>query len=261
LTAIEKLHEQRSLGHVKLHMGCDGPLVIREAGAAKLRLPRGSREAILINVGGGLAGGDNFGFEISSAENAHLTVTTQAAERVYRSLGPAAKIATTLALEKGSTLRWLPNEMILYDGSNLCRTYEIHMAAQAKFLSIEPLIFGRTETREIINTVALHDSWRIHRQGQLIHADEFAVGPHLPKSKATLGEALAIATLIYVAEDAEAYLEAVRGRCDEFSGATAWNGKLIARITAKDGFALRKAVIPLLSVFAEQSTLPKNWTM
>ena len=37
---------------------------LREAGAAKARFPQGGHDAILINTGGGLAGGDNFRFDI-----------------------------------------------------------------------------------------------------------------------------------------------------------------------------------------------------
>ena len=59
-------------------------LRLREAQAAKLRMPFGVPEAILINTGGGLAGGDRFSFDITAEAGATLTVTSQAAERVYR---------------------------------------------------------------------------------------------------------------------------------------------------------------------------------
>jgi urease accessory protein len=261
MTALKKLLEQRSVGHVKLHMGVDGPIDLREAGAAKLRLPRGSREAILINVGGGLAGGDDFKFDISCANNAQLTVTTQAAERVYRSLGPAAMIKTNISVGNLSAVHWLPNETILYDGASLRRSYTVNLQQHSRFLALEPLLFGRTETGETIDSILLHDSWRINRAGRLIHAEEFRLGPKLPRSKSTLGNALAMATIIYLAEDAERLLERVRLVLDEKSAASAWNGKLIARVIAADGFLLRKALIPVMNMLASRETLPKNWTM
>ena len=115
------VRHQRSEGAILLSMGPLGVRRMREAHAAKVRIPHGSHEAILINTGGGLAGGDRFSFTITAEENARLTVTSQAAERVYRSLGPAADVEVTLAAHAGATLMWLPQETILFDGAALTR--------------------------------------------------------------------------------------------------------------------------------------------
>jgi urease accessory protein len=260
MNAIHKLLEQRSVGHVKLHMGQAGPRVLREAGAAKVRLPRGSAQAILINVGGGLAGGDAFEFDIACEDNAALTITTQSAERVYRSLGPPAVVLSKIEVAENAQLFWLPNETILFDGACLQRRYEVSLSASAKFLAVEPIVLGRTAMNEVMNTIHLKDSWRIHREGTLIHAEELKLGPDFPTSKATLGGAHAMATVIYIAEDAEQQLENVCAVLDKNSAASAWNGKLIARSTAADGFILRKILIPVMNVLAGKESLPKNWT-
>jgi urease accessory protein len=260
MTAIMKLLEQRSVGHVKLHMGKDGPAILREAGATKVRLPRGSSEAILINVGGGLAGGDAFEFDISCAENAALTITTQAAERVYRSVGPAATLHSNIRVDENAQLFWLPNETILFDGANLQRSYAVSLSATAKFTAVEPVIFGRTEMGEVMSTVHLKDSWRIHREGKLVHAEEFSIGPRFPSSKSTLSGAYAMATVMYLADDAEQRIDAIRAILDENSAASTWNGKLIARLMAIDDFHLRKALIPVMNVLAGGRALPKIWT-
>ena len=109
---------------------------------------------------------------------------------------------------------------------------------------------------EKINSIHLQDSWRIWRDDKLLHAEELNIGPDLPTSKATLDGAQAMATMIYVAGDAETKLDAIR----EFCAASAWNGKLIARFTAKDGYALRKALIPAIKALAGSEALPKIWT-
>jgi urease accessory protein len=260
MSAIHKLLEQRSIGHVKLHMGKDGPRVLREAGAAKIRLPRGSTEAILINVGGGLAGGDAFEFDIACDANATLTITTQSAERVYRSLGPPAVLNSKITVAENAQAYWLPNETILYDGACLRRSYEVTLSPGSKFLAVEPIVFGRAAMGEVIHALNLKDSWRIHRAGMLLHAEELILGPELPKSKSTLAGAHAIATVIYMADDAEQRIDAVRALLDDNSAASAWNGKLIARLHAADGFSLRKALIPVMNVLAGAISLPKTWT-
>jgi urease accessory protein len=253
--------EQRSIGEVRLRLECHGVTQLREAGALKMRIPRGSSEAILINTGGGIAGGDAFAFDIGVGDNARLTVTSQAAERVYLTLGPAASIKTSLRADEGSTLFWLPQETIIYEGAALRREYAVHLGNGSKFLAVEPIVFGRREMGEAVETLQINDSWRIWRGGALIHADALAIGPGIPGSTASLGEARAMGTIICIAEDAEDRLESVRDALGPLSGASAWNGKLIARLLAEDGFILRKQIISALHALAGAEALPKIWTM
>ena len=260
MSAAAQLLQQRSFGQLKLHVDACGPQLIREVGASKLRLPRGSHEAIFINTGGGLAGGDFFEHEFSCAENSELTLTTQAAERVYQTLGPPAIIRTQMNVGPSSTLMWIPHETILYDGASLERNFIVSLDKNSKFLGVEPVVFGRTEMGEQISQIHLKDRWRINREGTPIHADDFSVGPKLPSTISTLASAKAFATVIYVAADATDQLEAVRAAMNKNDGASAWNGKLIARLVANDGFLLRKALIPVLNVLAGSVALPKIWT-
>ena len=259
MTAAAVRH-QRSQGHVRLAMEHHGLARLREQGAAKVRFPDGNREAVLINTGGGLAGGDEFSFGIAAGADARLTVTTQAAERVYRSLGPPAAITTRLTAGAGAFLSWLPQETILFDGASLSRQIAADIAADATLLAVEPVIFGRKEMGEVIGHIALKDRWRIRRGGRLIFADDIAIEGALPGSSATLAGAGAMATLLYVAADAEAKLDPLRGAMTG-GGASAWNGKLVARLLAADGFALRKALIPALCLLAGQAGLPKVWSL
>ena len=143
----EPIRHQRSEGAILLSMGATGLKRLREAHAAKARIPAGSREAILINTGGGLAGGDRFSFAITAEENARLTLTSQAAERVYRTLGPAAEVDVRLAAEAGATLMWLPQETILFDGAALSRRITASLDVpsplwlQCSHISIEPRVW------------------------------------------------------------------------------------------------------------------------
>ncbi len=256
-SATAKLLEQRSYGALTLNMGKIGPQVLREAGASKLRLPQGSTQGIIINTGGGLAGGDRFEHSFSCGAGASLTLTSQAAERVYQTLGPPAEIATRITVERGATFNWLPQETILYDGASLSRSYDVRLTANSTFLAIEPVVFGRTEMGEKISSVYLKDRWRIWQDDKLTHAEDVAIGPNLPQSKATLGKANAMATMIYLAPHAETHVESLQKICS----CSAWNGKLVARFVSKDGFTLRKALIPVINALAGAEALPKIWTI
>ena len=56
---------------------------------------------MIVNTAGGIAGGDRHDLEIDVGEGAALGVTTAAAEKVYRALGPDAEIAVKLTVGAG----------------------------------------------------------------------------------------------------------------------------------------------------------------
>ncbi len=260
MTAIARLLEQRSVGHVHLRMERHGIAIMREAGAAKCRLPRGSTEAILINTSGGLAGGDEVNIEAQAGEGASLALTSQAAERVYRTLGPAARVNVSLKVEKGATLLWMPQETIFFEDSALHRTLEVDLAEDATFLAVESMVFGRREMGEQVEHVSVVDEWNVRRCGRLVHAERFRVGPDWPRSKATFAANHAMATILLMSPPAETLLDQVRRVLGPHDGASAWNGKLVARLLASDGFHLRKTLIQALSVCAGRERLPKSWS-
>jgi urease accessory protein len=70
----------------------------------------------------------------------------------------------------------------------------------------------------------------------------------------------AMATLLFMSPIAETLLEQVREVLGSSDGASAWNGKLVARLLAKDGFHLRKTLIQVLAACAGRANLPKCWT-
>jgi urease accessory protein len=253
-------HQQRSFGRIELGVSAVGLRHMREEGSAKVRFPQGSHEAILINTGGGLAGGDDFAFKIEIEIGAKLRVTSQAAERVYRSLGPAAQVHTHLTARDNATLYWLPQETILFDGAALRRKLDVELSSAAQFIAVEPVIFGRPEANEKISHLSFRDSWRIKVDGILIYGDDIILNGPPPKSKATLNGATAMASLIYVAKDCVQKLEPLRAVLGKYCAASAWNGKLVARLVASDGFELRKSLIPALAVLAGADNLPKVWT-
>lgn len=251
---------QRSEGHVLLTMGAQGLKRMREAHSAKVRIPHGSHEAILINTGGGLAGGDRFFYDISAEDDARLTVTGQAAERVYRTLGPAAEVNVRLCAGDRATLMWLPQETILFDGAALTRTISADLGEGARFLAVESVVLGRVAMGEALAAARFRDRWRVRHRGKLVHADDIAFEGAPPSSAATLGTARAFATVVMIAEDAEDRLDRVRAVLAPTDAASAWNGKLVARLVAGDGFDLRKSLIPALTVLAGPASLPKTWS-
>ena len=261
MSATARLLEQRSIGQARLRVDAQGVRTLRESGSAKIRALEGGSQAILINTSGGLAGGDRFDWRLEAGQGSCLYATSQAAERVYRTLGPPAAVSVKLGIERNAALFWLPQETILFDGASLTRSFEVTLEQGARLLALEPIVFGRREMGETVGRLHLQDTWRIWRGSRLAHAESLALGPELPISNAALAGAGAMGTIVYFADDAEGRLDAVRGALGPSSGASAWNGKLIARLLAEDGFLLRKQIISVLAVLAGVGTLPKIWTM
>jgi urease accessory protein len=236
---------------------------MREEGCAKLRLPAQPAgqvpEAIIINTSGGLAGGDRF--ELTAEATSDLCLTTQAAEKIYRSLGHETQILTQLVGKDKARLLWLPQETILFNGARLERSLDVALQENATLLAIETLILGRRAMGESLTDFFFHDRWRIRRDGRLIYADDVRLDPTRVQGRAALNGATAFATLVFVGPTAESFLEPVREIFDDRCGVSAWDGKLIARLVGVDGFDLRKTMIPALSLLAVPSELPKVWTL
>lgn len=260
MTATDRLLKQRSAGHIHLRMERGGIVVMREAGSAKSRIPSGSTEAILINTSGGLAGGDVVGIKAEVGVGACLTMTTQTAERVYRTLGPPAEVRVSLSVAENATLLWMPQETIFFDDSALVRSLDVELAEGATFLAIETMLFGRREMGEHVRHVSVVDRWTIKQGGKLIHAEAFRLGPDWPQSKASFGENHATACIILISPKVAELLDKVRDVLGPEDGASTWNGKLVARLLARDGFSLRKTLIQVLSVCLGRNKLPKCWT-
>ena len=67
--------------------------VLHESGSLRVRFPSPEAEGlsgVFVNTAGGIAGGDRFDIAITAGEGTRLTLTTAAAEKVYRAPGPVA---------------------------------------------------------------------------------------------------------------------------------------------------------------------------
>lgn len=240
---------------------------LRQAGASKLLFPRGRPhlEAIWINTAGGVTGGDRFRLEARAGAGSRLTITTQAAERAYRAQpGETGRVFTRLTVEAGARLDWLPQELILFQGAALERRLEVGLAADARLLMVEPVIFGRRAMGETLTDVTFRDRIEVSREGRPLYRDGMTLTGDLARALAapvTGGGAGAMASLLYVAPDAGAHLGAVRDALPPSGGASLLAGDVLAlRCLAPDGFALRRALLPVLDLLTG-NTLPTSWRL
>ncbi len=238
------------------HLREEGPLRLRCPGA-----PSAELEAVIVNTAGGVVGGDRLVLDVTAAPGARLVITTAAAERIYRSLAANSIIAVHLNAEAGSSLVWLPQETILFDGARLSRTIHVDVAEDARFILVEAVVFGRAGMGETVHHGLLHDRWRIHRAGRILHAEAIRLEgdvDHKLMQPAVAKGGRAVATLMLMPGN-ETAVAAVRART--FSGevaASAWKGIMVVRLCAADGAILRRDLITVLGA-VRGVALPRLW--
>ena len=238
---------------------------LHESGSLRVRFPSPEDHglsAMFVNTAGGAAGGDRFDIDIAAGEGTSLTVTTAAAEKVYRSYGPSAEINIRLKAAAGAHLSWLPQETILFDRSRTERSIEIDLDATASLVACEIVIFGRAAMGEKVQSGAFVDRWRLRRGGKLIFAETVRLDGDLGAKLARPAIAnggLAIGTALIVPGD-EALVERIREAAENFGGEvgiSCWNGFAMARFCAQDAAKLR---VDMMQVLARSgAALPRLW--
>ncbi|QRM56508.1 urease accessory protein UreD [Sinorhizobium sp. BG8] len=239
-----------------------------QEGCAKIRLPKTfdtSMEAVLINTAGGLTGGDRLDWVFEAEAGTHLTLTTQACEKVYKANAGTATVETRIGVSSGARADWLPQETILFDRASMTRNLDVELADDAEFLAVEAVLLGRKAMGETMVEGLFRDRWRIRRKGRLIHAEEARLSGRIAEigaASAVLDGNLAFATVLFCGRGAEGALEPVRKLLGtSLAGASHWQDKLVARVVAPDGFALRKILIPVISHLRNGASVPKVWTL
>ena len=200
-----------------------------------------------MTTSGGLVGGDELEVRVRAGPGSAALVTTQAAEKVYRSAGPDVRLDVALELGEGAWLEWLPHETILFDASRLRRRTTLDLAAGARCLAAETVVFGRLARGERLTRGLLHDAWTVRREGRPVWRDATRLDGDLSArlaARAGFGGARAAATLLFAADDAAGWLAPARELIAAEgvqSGVTCLPGLLLARWLADDPARLRRA--------------------
>jgi urease accessory protein len=228
---------------------------VHEAGSLRARFPNRdghALDAVIVNVAGGMTGGDRFDIGIKVGAGAGLNVTTAAAEKIYRSLGPDTAIDVTLEAGPGAMLTWLPQETILFDQARLRRKIDVQLAPGAGLLLAEASVFGRFAMGETVSSGCFVDRWRVRVGGSLVFAETIRLDGCIAQrlqERAIAGGSIAVASVLKIPGDEE-NVARVRAMRHDFTGevdASAWNGLALTRCVAADGAALRHDLMGVLT--------------
>jgi len=237
-----------------------------QEGCAKIRLPHthsDALQAVLMNTAGGLTGGDHICWSATANAGAKLILTTPACERVYRSLGSDAVVENRLVAYEGAHIDWLPQETILFEHSRLDRRLDVDLANGATLTAVEAVLLGREAMGEGAFNARLRDNWRIRRNGRLIHAEATTLSADRREREglSLLDGALAFATVLHIAANAERKLDAVRALLPETGGASVIGERLTVRLLAANGLALRRSLSPIIALLSSAGSPPRLWSL
>jgi len=101
---------------------------------------------VLVHPPGGLVGGDQLEIGIRVGSGAHGLVTTPGASRFYRSAGELASQHTTMELETGARLEWLPLEALCYSGCLAENRVQMELAPGAELIGWDVVALGLPES-------------------------------------------------------------------------------------------------------------------
>ncbi|HJZ75039.1 MAG TPA: urease accessory protein UreD [Vicinamibacterales bacterium] len=231
----------------------------------------GFHEAVLINTAGGVAGGDRLDIEVAALAHAAITVTSQAAERIYGALDQPARVSTTLTACATARLAWCPQETIVFDRARVRRETRIAVSTGAELLALEWIVLGRAAHGEAVAGGSVVDSWRVEQNGRLVWADTLRITddvfPHI-RRRALLADFTAFATLVYVGSDLKERLECLRDGAVSLgcrSAATIVGGLIVVRVAAADASTLRTGLRNILDRFDRAFGpgpfhVPKMWS-
>lgn len=239
---------------------------LHSAGCARALFTRrtDALEAIVVNTSGGLTGGDRFDIEATAGAGSRLIMTTQAAERAYRSTSGRARVRAKLQVEAGAALCWLPQELLVFDGAALDRRLEVEIGDAAEFIMAEPVVFGRLTMGETVTQADFIDRVSVRRGDRPLYEDRVALGGDIParlEQAAVAAGMTAMASALYVGRLAESLLPMVRAMLPATGGASLLRSDvLVVRMLARDGFELRRTLCPVLETLSN-AALPRSWRL
>lgn len=206
--------------------------------------------AVLANLSGGIVGGDLYETDISVGSGASLTLTAQAAEKIYKSSGAESENRLTMRVAEGAALEWLPQGTILFDRVLFRQRVRFDLAAESTLFAGAISVLGRSAMGETFSSGRYREHWDLRRDGRLVWADRFELADPLAAASASSGlrGVSCFATALFARPDAADDLDWARDVQAEAAGdircgVTAIdNNLLVMRWLGPDAMRLRNAV-------------------
>ncbi len=148
--------EQRAKKTVLYHRQHMGPLRVQKP----FYPPDGVCHVYLLHPPGGMAGHDDLTVDVHVAERANALITTPAANKAYRSRGDVTLVRQDFDVM--GTLEWLPQGTILFGGSRLSQSTNIHMTSKSKLMAWDIVSLGRPASGDNYASGSYSQVWTVY---------------------------------------------------------------------------------------------------
>ncbi|MBV8878955.1 MAG: urease accessory protein UreD [Planctomycetaceae bacterium] len=209
-------------GTLRLVLGLDGAgrCALRENYSTQLHrvlhiVPGGVPEegvVYVLNPTGGVLQGDRLEAEIRVEAGAHAIVTTPSSTKIHRMDGALAESRTTLRVETGAVLEYVPEPVIPFKGSRFVEDLSIDVAAGGKLLAWEILAPGRQAKGEVFEYDQLALRLRLSEAGTVVLRERSDLRPR--EGSLTMGGATHYGVLLVLGGDPERLVEILRSAVD-----------------------------------------------
>jgi len=180
----------------------------------------------MLNISGGMVGGDRLITMIELGADAHAVLTTASAAKAYRTLGPAAVQQTRITLGAGAVLEYLPDHLIPHAGAAVNQTIQLEMGPRSRAIIYDAIAAGRVGRGERWQFRNVTSDIAITGDGRPIYRNRASITP-ASQPLDELGwmeEANYLATLIVLADDVRGWSSLVNSLHSALQGVEGLQG-------------------------------------
>lgn len=147
----------------------------------------GACQVYVLHPPGGIVGGDTLDVRVQATQGANVLLTTPGAGKFYRSTGQLAQQRQRFTIETESSLEWLPQESIVFDGAVAASHSRIDLVGDARVIWWEVTCLGRPAAGELFNRGTFCQSLELFHEGRPLLLERSRCVGGEPALKATWG--------------------------------------------------------------------------
>jgi urease accessory protein len=187
----------------------------------------------------GVVGGDRLTLTAAVEPDAQALMTTPAATKFYRSDGRIGEVSQYLRVAGGSSLEWLPQENIVFDGARASVSTMVDLHNGARFIGWDMTCLGRPANGEDFAGGSWQQRLSVRLEGAPLVNERLQLDGSQHWERVGIRDCNTLATLYaYPCSDAE--IKAARDGQDEsaaesWAGITLCDGLLVCRLLTRDG--------------------------
>jgi urease accessory protein len=205
------------------------------------------RQAVvhLHNVSGGVLSGDSLDLTIDALAGTSVQITSVGATRVYRQRPgrPPARMFTSLHIDDGAMLEYLPDVVIPFSGSRFSQSTAVSLGSNAGYIGWEILAAGRIASGEVFEFDSFHSESSVRSSARPLAIERYSLTPSTadPRSVGRWGRFRYSATL-YICRTgvAQARWIGLESRLNDLAfGQTSYESRWGVSALVADGLVIR----------------------